>query len=101
MEQIGVDRVGEAARPALRERLADERAQLPREDFRLPRLRVDGQDHAGLVVGDTGAAEHVDDRHRHLPLAAVDVELPEQRHLGADRELLLAPRLVEERDTES
>ena len=79
VEQRLVDRIGEAARRALRERLAHERAQLPGEHLGLARLRVDGQDHAGLVVGDAGAAEHVDDRVRHLALAAVHVELAEER----------------------
>ena len=62
-----------------------ERAQLPGEHLGLARLRIHGHDHAGLLVGDAGAAEHVDDRVRHLPLAAVHVELAEERRLGADR----------------
>ena len=99
VEHVLVERVGEAAPCAARERVGDERAQLPREHLGLPRLRVDRHDHAGLLVG-AGAPDHVDDRVRHLPLAAVHVELAEERRLGARRQLLLAPRLVEERDVE-
>ena len=80
-----VERIGEAARLVhFASASPTERAQLPREHLGLARLRVDGHDHAGLLVGDAGAAEHVDDRVRHLPLAAVHVELAEERHLGAD-----------------
>ncbi len=90
VEQRLVDGVGEPARRALGERLTDECSQLPGEDFRFARLRIDRQDHAGLVVGDAGAAEHIDDRHRHLSFAAVHVELAVQRYFGADRELFPA-----------
>ena len=84
VEERLVERVGEAARRALRERVRHQRAQLPGEHLGLARLRVDRDDHAGLLVGDAGPADHVDDRVRHLALAAVHVELAEERHLGAD-----------------
>ena len=72
----------------------DQRLDLPRRHIGLARLRIDRHDHPGLGV--TGAAEHVDDRVRELPFAAVHVELPVQRDLGSRRQLLLPPRLIEE-----
>ena len=81
-----VERVGEAARACTsRSASDDERAQLPREHLGLARLRVDGHDHAGLLVGLARAADDVDDGVRHLALAAVHVELAEERRLGARR----------------
>ena len=99
IQQFLVERVGEPAGRAPRQGVAHERAQLPCEHLGLARLRVHGHDHARLLVG-AGATDHVDDRVRHLPLPAVHVELPEERGFGADGELLVAPRLVEEGDVE-
>ena len=79
-----VERIGEPARAQLAQRVRDERAQLPGEDLGLARLRVDRHDHAGLLVGGARPADDVDDRVRHLPLAAVHVELAEERGFGAD-----------------
>ena len=76
----------------------DDRLHLPRRHVGLPRLRVDRQDDPGLRVA--GPAEHVDDRVRELPLAAVHVELPVEGDLGARGQLLLAPRLVEEHEVD-
>ena len=98
--ESSVERIGETALAALRERVGDERAQLPREHLGLARLRVHRDDHAGLLVGRTRAADDVDNGVRHLALSPVHVELAEERRLGADAQLLLAPRLVEERDVE-
>ena len=88
------------------QRRRDRAPELPRVHLGLPRLRVDGHDRAGGVgpvaraaLG-VGRGEHVDDRVRELALAAVLLDLPEQRHLGADRELPLAPGLVEEHQLE-
>ena len=85
IEEVLVERVREPAHRAPRERVGDERAQLPREHLGLARLRIHRDDHAGLLVGGARPADHVDDRVRHLPLAAVHVELAEERGLGPDR----------------
>ncbi len=98
--RVGGERIGKPPFLALRERVRDQRAHLPRQDVGLSRLRIDGHDHAGLLVGDTRPAHDVDDRVGHLTLPAVDVELAEERGLGADAQLLLAPRLIEERDVQ-
>jgi hypothetical protein len=90
-----VERVGDAASgddPL--QRPGDRRGEVPRREPGLLRLRVDGDDPPGLV------ADQVDDRVRHLATALVELELPEEHGLGADRELAAAPRLVEERALE-
>src|SRR6184192_2708386 len=46
----------------------------------------------------TNPADDVDDRVCYLSLTAVHVQLAEERRLGTDAQLLLPPRLVEERD---
>ena len=69
------------ARPPSRARSADDRLDLPRRHVGLARLRVDRHDDPGLRVA--GPPEHVDDRVRELALAAVHVELPVERDLGA------------------
>ena len=96
--RAGRPTAGRRASPAKSSAAATDLLDLPRRDVGLPRLRVDRHDDAGLRVA--GAAEHVDDRVRELALAAEEVELPVERDLGADRELALAPRLVEEDEVE-
>ena len=90
------ERLGQVADPVQCQR--DDGLDLPRRHVGLARLRVDRHHDARLRVA--GPAEHVDDRVRELTLAAVHVELPVQRDLGARRELLLAPRLVEEHEVQ-
>ncbi len=74
--------------------LLDRRAEVPRGQARLLRLRIDRHNAAGAV------ANQVDDGIRHLPAALVEVDLPEEHGLGPDRELLAPPSLVEERALE-
>ena len=71
--------------------------QLPRVHLGLARLRVHGHEHAGRRRS-PGSAEHVDDRVRHLAPPAVVLDLAEERGLGPDGELALAPGLVEEHE---
>ena len=78
-EHVLGQRLGQLAHPLQRER--DDGLHLPRRHVGLPRLRVDRHDDPRLRVA--GPAEHVDDRVRELPLAAVHVELPVERDLGA------------------
>ena len=100
IEEVFVERIREPAHGTAGQRVGDERAQLPGEHLGLARLRIDGNDHAGLLVDGARAADDVDDGVRHLPLPAVHVELSEERRFGTGRELLRAPRLVEERDVQ-
>ena len=103
---VAVDRVGEPFLLRPLERRRDRASELPGVHLRLPRLRIHGHDRAGCLrsVGGTalgvGRREHVDDGIGELTLAAVLLDLAEERDLRAHRELPLAPRLIEEHQLE-
>ncbi len=97
VEELGVERFGEASRLGLLETRGDELAELPREDFGLPRLRVHGHDRARVLAD---AVEDVDDRVGHLQPGPPVLDPPEEGGFGSLRQLLLAPALVEEHDAQ-
>ncbi len=79
------------------ERVLHEPPQLPRVDIRLARRRIHRDEGSRLL---TFLPEDVDDRVDHLAAAAVALDATEERRLGPEDELLLAPRLVEEGESE-
>ena len=102
VEERLVERIGEAARlRTWRSASATSARQLPREHLGFARLRVDGHDHAGLVVGDarrgrcTSTTGFVIWR-----LPRYTSSLPKNDASVPTAQLLLAPRLVEERDVQ-
>ena len=97
---VTVEGIGEPARFGAVETRRDRAPQLPREHLGLPRLRVHRHDGAGDIRPGVGIGEHVDHGVRHLALAPVALDLPEQRDLRARPELTLPPPLVEEHDLE-
>src|SRR5919201_5920165 len=93
----GFEWIGEPAPLGLLEAGAHELAELPREHLGLTGLWIHGHDGAGVL---THSVEHVDDGVGHLSATAPVLDAAEERGLGADGQLLLAPRLIEEHDTQ-